>query len=89
MQDFVVPLPPQTAVLVLALAEIQEHGVHILLSARVVRPTEFFTCKLSGLAILSKQKTVGEYNLLLQADATLVSILLGQGVELLGNTIKS
>lgn len=36
LQDFVVRLPPQNAVFVLALAEIQEHGVDILLCARVL-----------------------------------------------------
>lgn len=65
LQDFVVRLPPQTAVLVLALAQIPEHGVDIMLCARVLQPGDFFTCDLSGLAILSKQKTVGEDNLLL------------------------
>lgn len=54
------PLPPQTAVLVLALAEIQEHGVEILLCAPVLQPRDLFTCELFRLAVLSKQKTVGK-----------------------------
>lgn len=65
LQDFVVRPPPQTAVLVLALAEIQEHGVDTLICARLLQLADFFTCDHSGLAILSKQKTVREYNLLL------------------------
>ena len=65
LQDFVIRLPPQTPVLVLALTEIIEHGIDLLICVFVLQLTEFFKCELSGVAILTKQKTVGKDNLLL------------------------